>query len=146
VSSVFLVLWLKVTELPFFASKVRLGRCGIEEILPLGPLNEFERFVFHTRTYNYLGSCYVLNLHALHDSTPVLHMLSTEYLSKFSLFYFLSRTTGSSCPLMSPDMIWICQVVVDTDDKSFLCLVFSCAWTCWSQVFRRPEYSSQEKA
>ncbi|KAL6599847.1 hypothetical protein ACP70R_045498 [Stipagrostis hirtigluma subsp. patula] len=33
----------QVTELPFFASKVRLGRCGIEEILPLGPLNEFER-------------------------------------------------------------------------------------------------------
>jgi hypothetical protein len=33
-----------VTELPFFASKVWLGRCGIEEILPLGPLNEFERF------------------------------------------------------------------------------------------------------
>jgi hypothetical protein len=38
------VLCLKVTELPFFASKVRLGRCGIEKILPLGPLNEFERF------------------------------------------------------------------------------------------------------
>ncbi|KAG8049360.1 hypothetical protein GUJ93_ZPchr0009g2152 [Zizania palustris] len=33
----------QVTELPFFASKVRLGRCGIEEILSLGPLNEFER-------------------------------------------------------------------------------------------------------
>ncbi|KAF3785612.1 hypothetical protein EJ110_NYTH19365 [Nymphaea thermarum] len=32
-----------VTELPFFASKVRLGRSGIEEIYPLGPLNEFER-------------------------------------------------------------------------------------------------------
>lgn len=56
-TSVSLVLWLKVTELPFFASKVRLGRCGIEEILPLGPLNEFERSVFHTRTYNYSGSC-----------------------------------------------------------------------------------------
>jgi hypothetical protein len=34
---------MKVTELPFFASKVRLGRGGVEEILPLGPLNEFER-------------------------------------------------------------------------------------------------------
>ncbi|KAG6510604.1 hypothetical protein ZIOFF_028629 [Zingiber officinale] len=34
---------LKVTELPFFASKVRLGRSGVEEVLPLGPLNEFER-------------------------------------------------------------------------------------------------------
>ncbi|XP_052139310.1 malate dehydrogenase, glyoxysomal [Oryza glaberrima] len=33
----------QVTELPFFASKLRLGRCGIEEILSLGPLNEFER-------------------------------------------------------------------------------------------------------
>ncbi|CAN6348647.1 unnamed protein product [Urochloa humidicola] len=33
----------QVTELPFFASKVRLGRSGVEEILPLGPLNEFER-------------------------------------------------------------------------------------------------------
>jgi hypothetical protein len=43
--NVFLVLVLKVTELPFFASKVRLGRSGIEEILPLGPLNEFERSV-----------------------------------------------------------------------------------------------------
>ncbi|KAJ8645470.1 hypothetical protein MRB53_007218 [Persea americana] len=34
----------QVTELPFFASKVRLGRSGAEEIYPLGPLNEFERF------------------------------------------------------------------------------------------------------
>ncbi|XP_024973689.1 malate dehydrogenase, glyoxysomal-like isoform X4 [Cynara cardunculus var. scolymus] len=32
-----------VTELPFFASKVRLGRNGVEEIYPLGPVNEFER-------------------------------------------------------------------------------------------------------
>ncbi|KAF2295688.1 hypothetical protein GH714_033594 [Hevea brasiliensis] len=32
-----------VTELPFFATKVRLGRAGIEEICPLGPLNEYER-------------------------------------------------------------------------------------------------------
>ncbi|KAJ3674446.1 hypothetical protein LUZ60_005062 [Juncus effusus] len=35
-----------VTELPYFASKVRLGRNGVEEILPLGPLNEFERVGF----------------------------------------------------------------------------------------------------
>jgi malate dehydrogenase len=35
--------WFQVTELPFFASKVRLGRGGAEEILPLGPLNDFER-------------------------------------------------------------------------------------------------------
>lgn len=33
----------QVMELPFFASKVRLGRSGAEEIFPLGPLNEFER-------------------------------------------------------------------------------------------------------
>ncbi|KAF9590444.1 hypothetical protein IFM89_035279 [Coptis chinensis] len=33
----------RVTELPFFATKVRLGRNGAEEIFPLGPLNEYER-------------------------------------------------------------------------------------------------------
>ncbi|KAK9949245.1 hypothetical protein M0R45_004778 [Rubus argutus] len=33
----------QVTELPFFASKVRLGRTGVEEIHPLGLLNEYER-------------------------------------------------------------------------------------------------------
>ncbi|KAK4360609.1 hypothetical protein RND71_019561 [Anisodus tanguticus] len=33
----------QVTELPFFASRVRLGRNGVEEIYPLGPLNEYER-------------------------------------------------------------------------------------------------------
>lgn len=33
----------QVTELPFFATKVRLGRAGAEEIFPLGPLNEYER-------------------------------------------------------------------------------------------------------
>eukprot|EP01018_Ginkgo_biloba_P002008 Gb_00793 [translate_table: standard] len=33
----------EVTELPFFASKVRLGRAGVEDIFPLGPLNEYER-------------------------------------------------------------------------------------------------------
>lgn len=33
----------QVTELPFFASNVRLGRNGVDEILPLGPLNDFER-------------------------------------------------------------------------------------------------------
>jgi hypothetical protein len=38
----------QVTELPFFATKVRLGRAGAEEILPLGPLNEFERYVSST--------------------------------------------------------------------------------------------------
>lgn len=33
----------QVTELPFFASRVWLGRNGVEEIYPLGPLNEYER-------------------------------------------------------------------------------------------------------
>ncbi|KDP32142.1 hypothetical protein JCGZ_12603 [Jatropha curcas] len=33
----------QVTELPFFASKLRLGRTGVEEIYPLGPLNDYER-------------------------------------------------------------------------------------------------------
>ncbi|OIV94577.1 hypothetical protein TanjilG_25639 [Lupinus angustifolius] len=33
----------QVTELPFFATKVRLGRGGAEEIHQLGPLNEYER-------------------------------------------------------------------------------------------------------
>uniref|UniRef100_A0A803NRQ7 Malate dehydrogenase n=1 Tax=Cannabis sativa TaxID=3483 RepID=A0A803NRQ7_CANSA len=33
----------QVTELPFFATKVRLGRSGAEEVFQLGPLNEYER-------------------------------------------------------------------------------------------------------
>ncbi|CAL9022719.1 unnamed protein product [Prunus brigantina] len=33
----------EVTELPFFATKVRLGRNGADEIYQLGPLNEYER-------------------------------------------------------------------------------------------------------
>ncbi|KAH7446800.1 hypothetical protein KP509_01G076800 [Ceratopteris richardii] len=33
----------QVTDLPYFASKVWLGRNGVEEVLPLGPLNEYER-------------------------------------------------------------------------------------------------------
>jgi hypothetical protein len=33
-----------VTELPFFATKVRLGRRGAEEVYQLGPLNEYERY------------------------------------------------------------------------------------------------------
>lgn len=33
----------QVTELPFFATKVRIGREGIEEIFPVGPLNHHER-------------------------------------------------------------------------------------------------------
>ncbi|KAG8645763.1 hypothetical protein MANES_10G090601v8 [Manihot esculenta] len=32
-----------LTELPFFATKVRLGRNGAEEIYQLGPINEYER-------------------------------------------------------------------------------------------------------
>ncbi|KAM7276190.1 hypothetical protein ACFE04_018056 [Oxalis oulophora] len=33
----------QVTELPYFATKVRLGRTGAEEVYQLGPLNEYER-------------------------------------------------------------------------------------------------------
>ncbi|KAL0715467.1 hypothetical protein Bca4012_064789 [Brassica carinata] len=32
-----------ITELPFFASKVRLGNNGVEEVLDLGPLSDFEK-------------------------------------------------------------------------------------------------------
>lgn len=32
----------KLTEFPFFASKLRLGRNGVEEFLPLGQLNDLE--------------------------------------------------------------------------------------------------------
>ncbi|KFM24699.1 Malate dehydrogenase, mitochondrial [Auxenochlorella protothecoides] len=32
-----------VTDLPFFASKVRLGRAGVEEVYGLGELNDYER-------------------------------------------------------------------------------------------------------
>lgn len=35
----------QVTELPFFASKVRLGRAGAEEVYQLGLLNEYERYI-----------------------------------------------------------------------------------------------------
>ena len=32
-----------LTSAPFFATKVRLGPSGAEEVLPYGPLNEFEQ-------------------------------------------------------------------------------------------------------
>ncbi|CAL9050479.1 unnamed protein product [Musa banksii] len=32
-----------ITELPFFASKVRLGKNGLEEVLGLGPLSDYEK-------------------------------------------------------------------------------------------------------
>lgn len=32
-----------ITELPFFASKVRLGKIGVEEVLGLGPLSDYEK-------------------------------------------------------------------------------------------------------
>ncbi|CAF2057009.1 unnamed protein product [Brassica oleracea] len=32
-----------ITELPFFASKVRLGKNGVEDVLDLGPLSDFEK-------------------------------------------------------------------------------------------------------
>ncbi|KAL8160351.1 hypothetical protein V2J09_001888 [Rumex salicifolius] len=45
-----------VTELPFFASKVRLGRNGVEEIFPLGPLNEYERIGLENAKKELTGS------------------------------------------------------------------------------------------
>ncbi|KAL3726294.1 hypothetical protein ACJRO7_031219 [Eucalyptus globulus] len=33
----------QVNDLPFFAYKVHLGHAGAEEVLPLGPLNAYER-------------------------------------------------------------------------------------------------------
>lgn len=35
-----------MTELPFFATKVKIGRTGVEEIFPLGPLNDYERWAW----------------------------------------------------------------------------------------------------
>ncbi|XP_010062799.2 malate dehydrogenase, mitochondrial [Eucalyptus grandis] len=32
-----------ITELPFFASKVKLGKNGVEEVLELGPMSDFEK-------------------------------------------------------------------------------------------------------
>ncbi|XP_030525305.1 malate dehydrogenase, mitochondrial [Rhodamnia argentea] len=32
-----------VTELPFFASKVKLGKNGVEEVLELGPMSDYEK-------------------------------------------------------------------------------------------------------
>lgn len=32
-----------ITELPFFASKVRLGPSGVEEVFPLGNLTPYEK-------------------------------------------------------------------------------------------------------
>ncbi|KAI3872785.1 hypothetical protein MKX03_018988 [Papaver bracteatum] len=32
-----------ITDIPFFASKVRLGKNGVEEILGLGPMSDFEK-------------------------------------------------------------------------------------------------------
>ncbi|KAG8100915.1 hypothetical protein GUJ93_ZPchr0163g22908 [Zizania palustris] len=32
-----------LTDLPFFASKVRLGKNGVEEVLGLGQLSDFEK-------------------------------------------------------------------------------------------------------
>ncbi|XP_042478576.1 malate dehydrogenase, glyoxysomal-like [Macadamia integrifolia] len=46
----------QVTELPFFASKVRLGRTGAEEIFPLGPVNEYERAGLEKAKKELLGS------------------------------------------------------------------------------------------
>merc|ERR1712084_210704 len=32
-----------ITELPYFTSKVRFGKRGVEEVLPIGKLNDYEQ-------------------------------------------------------------------------------------------------------
>merc|ERR1711953_446269 len=32
-----------ITELPYFTSKVRFGKSGVEEVLPIGKLNDYEQ-------------------------------------------------------------------------------------------------------
>lgn len=46
----------QVTELPYFATKVRLGRGGAEEIYQLGPLNEYERIGLEKAKIELAGS------------------------------------------------------------------------------------------
>lgn len=46
----------QVTELPFFASQVKLGRNGVEEVLPLGPLSDYERVCLEKMKSELLGS------------------------------------------------------------------------------------------
>ncbi|WIA14502.1 hypothetical protein OEZ85_003023 [Tetradesmus obliquus] len=45
-----------LTSLPFFASPVRLGRSGVEEFLPLGPMNELEQRNYDTMLPELAGS------------------------------------------------------------------------------------------
>ena len=37
------IIYFQITDLPFFASKVRIGVNGIEEYLPIGKLTEYEQ-------------------------------------------------------------------------------------------------------
>lgn len=46
----------QVTELPFFASKVRLGRAGAEEVYQLGLLNEYERYILLRSSRDYFAA------------------------------------------------------------------------------------------
>lgn len=71
-----------MTELPFFASKVRLGRTGINEIYPLGPLNEYERLVGCLKTWGNID-CVLL-------SCPMLraYVLCFSDTHLFTLFFF----------------------------------------------------------
>ncbi|KAG6537633.1 hypothetical protein ZIOFF_002728 [Zingiber officinale] len=70
---------LKVIELPFFASKVRLGHSGVEEVLPLGLLNEFERgtFIWQAALTGLKAAATVTNV-AVHNS-PVLRLENESY-------------------------------------------------------------------
>ncbi|GLJ55761.1 hypothetical protein SUGI_1197440 [Cryptomeria japonica] len=51
-----------ITELPFFASKVRLGKNGLEEVLGLGSLSEFEQQGLESLKPELKDSKRVLNL------------------------------------------------------------------------------------
>jgi hypothetical protein len=56
-------------RLPFFASLLRLGREGVEEVLPLGQLSAYEeeglkvRMYAYTRAYSVKGTCLVHTRH-----------------------------------------------------------------------------------
>lgn len=45
-----------MTSLPFFASPVRLGRGGVEEFLPLGPMSELEQRNYDSMLVELAGS------------------------------------------------------------------------------------------
>ncbi|KAJ0986157.1 hypothetical protein J5N97_004513 [Dioscorea zingiberensis] len=68
-----------ITELPFFASKVKLGRNGVEEVLELGSLSEYEKqgnlrgstqFCICVQIHRLYGVCQSISL-VLDNSLPM---------------------------------------------------------------------------